>query len=80
MIQTAKNEDFAHFLEFGLLDRLDNGCDSTKWFPRIGNVNVMKDHSKITKIHFWMTQKAERRFLTIFWLAYVMMVMIILQG
>ena len=28
---------------------------------------VMKDHSKITKMHFWMIQRARKRFLVIFW-------------
>ena len=27
----------------------------------------MKDHSKITKMHFWMIQRARKRFLNIFW-------------
>ena len=39
MIQIAKKEVFGHFLEFGLLDRLDIAyCDSTKCFPTFGNV------------------------------------------
>ena len=39
MIQRAKKEVFGHFLEFGLLDRLDIAdCDSTKCFPTFGNV------------------------------------------
>ena len=33
--QTAKKEVFGHFLEFGLLDRLDNAyCDCTRWFKQ----------------------------------------------
>ncbi len=39
MIQSAKKEFLGHFLEFGLLDRLDIAyCDSTKYFPTFGNV------------------------------------------
>ena len=38
MQKRAKNEVFGHFLEFGLLDRLDIAyCDSTKCFPILGN-------------------------------------------
>jgi len=36
--KSQKKEFFDHFLEFGLLDRLDIGyCDSTKCFPILGN-------------------------------------------
>ena len=28
---------------------------------------VMKDHSKISKVHFWMIQGAKKGFLAIFW-------------
>ena len=39
MIQRAKKEVFGHFLEFGLLDRLDIAyCDRTKCFTTFGNV------------------------------------------
>ena len=39
MIQKPKKEVFGHFLEFGLLDRLDIAyCDRTKCFPTFGNV------------------------------------------
>ena len=38
MIQSAKKEVFGHFLEIGLLDRLDVAYfDRTKCFPTIGN-------------------------------------------
>ena len=43
MIQRRKEEVFGHFLELGLLDRLDNAyCDSTKCFPRLGNKFSLK--------------------------------------
>ena len=39
MIQKPKKEVFDHFLEFGLLDRLDIAdWGSTKCFPTFGNV------------------------------------------
>ena len=28
---------------------------------------IMKDHSNVTKMHFWMIQRAKKRFLAIFW-------------
>ena len=50
MIQRAKKEVFGHFLKLGLLDRLDiTYSDSTKCLPTLDN---MKDHSKISKMHF----------------------------
>ena len=65
MIKRAKNEVFGHFLEFGLLDRLDIGyCDSTKCFQCSatlpGHEGSFKDHKnaplndpKSQKIGFW---------------------------
>ena len=51
MIQKAKNEVFGHFLEFGLLDRLDIAyCDSTKCLPTFGNVTRSS----------WIIQKSEK--------------------
>ena len=51
MIQSAKNEVFGHFLEFGLLDRLDIAyCDSTKCLPTFGNVTRSS----------WIIQKSEK--------------------
>ena len=39
MVQRAQKEVFGHFLEFGLLDRLDVAyCDSTKCLPTFDNV------------------------------------------
>ena len=49
MVQRAQKEVFGHFLEFGLLDRLDIAyCDSTKCFPTLamlpGHEGSFKDH------------------------------------
>ena len=69
MIQRAKNEVFGHFLEFGLLDRLDIAyCDRTQCFPAFGNITrsrktIQKSHKSI----FEWSKVQKKRFLAIFW-------------
>ena len=62
MIQSAKNEVFGLYIEFGLLDRLDIAYyDGTKCFLTFGN--VLPGHAesfKITKMHIWMIQRAKK--------------------
>ena len=69
MIQIAKNEGFGHFLEFGLLDRLDIAyCDSTKCLPTFGNVTrsswIIQKSKKC--IYEW-PKEPKMRFLAFFW-------------
>ena len=46
----SQKRGFGHFLKLGLLDRLDiTYSDSTKCLLTLDN---MKDHSKISKMHF----------------------------
>ena len=53
MIQRPRKEVFGHFLEFGLLDRLDIAYyDSTKCFSTFGNGN----RSCIIKVRFKMSE------------------------
>ena len=69
MIQRAKNEVFGHFLEFGLLDRLDTAyCDSTKCFPTFGKVTrSWKIIQRSQKCIFEWSKEPKTRFLAIFW-------------
>ena len=68
MIQRAKKEVFGHFLEFGLLDRLDIAdCDSTKCFPTFGNVTRSWRIIQISQISiFEWSKRPKMRFLAIF--------------
>ena len=57
MIQRAKVEVFGHFLEFGLLDRLDIAYfDGTKCFLTLSGC---ERSFKNQKLHFWMIQGAK---------------------
>ena len=69
MIQRAKKEVFGHFLEFGLLDRLDIAYyDSTKWFPTFHNVtSSWRIIQKSQKCIFEWSKEPKMRFLAIFW-------------
>ena len=59
MIQKAKNEVFGHFLEFGLLDRLDIAyCDSFTNFRQCYQVKL--DHSEIKKNAFMNDPKSQK--------------------
>ena len=69
MIQRAKKEVFGHFLDLGLLDRLDIAhCDCTKCFPTLGNVTrswMIIQRSQ--KCIFEWSKRPKKRFLAIFW-------------
>ena len=69
MIQRAKKEVFGHFLEFGLLDRLDIAyCDSTKCFPTFCNiVSSWGIIQRSQKCIFEWSKEPKRRVLAIFW-------------
>ena len=69
MIQRAKIEVFGHFLDFGLLDRLDTAyCDSTKCFPTFGKVTrSWKIIQNSQKCFFEWSKGPKKRFLAIFW-------------
>ena len=69
MIQRAKKDVLGHFLEFGLLDRLDIAyCDSIKCFPTFGNIaRSCRIIQKSKKISFEWSKEPKNRFLTIFW-------------
>ena len=55
MIQSAKNEVFGHYLEFGLLDWLDVAYfDNFNDLNTMALISLMLAHSKITKIYFGM--------------------------
>ena len=64
MIQKAKNEVFGHFLEFGLLDRLDIAYfDSTKCFPTFSNVTTSwRIIQRWQKCIFEWSKEPKRRF------------------
>ena len=68
MMQRAKNEVFSHFLEFGLLDRLDiTYFDSTKYFPTLGNVTrSWSIIQRSQKCIFEWSKETKKRFLAIF--------------
>ena len=68
MIQRAKKEVFVHFLEFGLLDRLDIlYCDSSKCFPTFGKVTrSWRIIQKLQKCSFEWSKVPKKRFLAIF--------------
>ena len=69
MIQRAKIEVFGHFLEFGLLDRLDIAyCDRTKCFPTFGNLTRSRGIiQKSQKSIFEWSKGQKERFLANFW-------------
>ena len=69
MIQRAKKEVFGHFLDFGLLDRLGNAYfDSTKCFPRFGNITrSWRIIQKSQKCLFERSKVPKKRFLAVFW-------------
>ena len=69
MIQSAKNEVFGHFLEFGLLVRLDIAYfDGTKCFLTFGNdTRWWRIIQKSQKCIFEGSKEPKKRFLTIFW-------------
>ena len=69
MIQRAKKEVFGHFLEFGLLDRLDIAyCDSTKCFPTFGNITrSWRIIQRSLKCIFEWSKEPKNRFSAIFW-------------
>ena len=69
MIQRARKEVFDHFLEFGLLDRIDIACcDSTKCFPTFGNITgSCRINQKSKKCSFEWSKEPKKSFLTIFW-------------
>ena len=64
----SQKEVFGHFLEFGLLDRLDIAyCDSTKCLPTFGNVTRSSwIIQKSLKCIFEWSKEPKRRFLAIF--------------
>ena len=68
MIQRAKKEVFGHFLEFGMLDRVDIAyCDSTKCFPTFGNVTrSWKIIQRSQKCIFGWSKRPKNRFSAIF--------------
>ena len=60
MIQIAKNEVFGHFLEFGVSDWLDIAYfNRTKCLHDLASVSLMLDHSRITKMPFWLNQRSK---------------------
>ena len=69
MIQRAKKEVFGHFLDFGLLDRLGNAdFDSTKCFPRFGNITrSWRIIQKSKKCLFERPKVPKKRFLAVLW-------------
>ena len=69
MIQTAKNEIFGHFLEFGLLDWLDIAhYDSTKWISTFGNITRSWRIIQMSpKCIFEWSKEPKKRFLAVFW-------------
>ena len=86
MIQKAKNEVFGHFLEFGLLDRLDIAyCDSTKCFPTFGNVTrSWRIIQRSQKCFFEWSKRPKKRFLAIFlslvcWIDMILHIVIVLN-
>ena len=60
---------FGHFLEFGLLDRVDIAyCDSTKCFPTFGNITrSWRIIQKAQYCIFERSKEPKKRFLAIFW-------------
>ena len=86
MIQRAKKEVFGHFLEFGLLDRLDIAdCDSTKCFPTFGNVTRSWRIIQRSQISiFEWSKRPKMRFLAIFlswvcWIDLILHIVIVLN-
>ena len=69
MIQRAKKEVFGHFLEFGLLDRIDIACcDSTKCFPTFGNITGSCRINQKSKNAVLNDPKSQKKsFLAIIW-------------
>ena len=69
MQKRANNEVFDHFLEFGLLDRLNIAyCDSTKCLPTLGNITrSWKIIQNSQKCFFEWSKGPKKRFLAIFW-------------
>ena len=68
MIQKVKKEVFGHFLEFGLLDRLDIAyCDSTKCFTTFGNITrSWRIIQRSQKCIFGWSKRPKKRFSAIF--------------
>ena len=68
MIQKPKKEVFGHFLEFGLLDRLDIAyCERIKCFPTFGNVTRSWRIIQRSQISiFEWSKRPKMRFLAIF--------------
>ena len=64
-----KKEFFSHFLEFGLLDRLDIAyCDRTKCFLTFGNVTrSWRIIQRSQKCIFEWSKEPKKKFLVIFW-------------
>ena len=80
MIQKPKKEVFGHFLEFGLLDRLDIAyCERIKCFPTFGNVTRSWRIIQRSQISiFEWSKRPKKRFLAIF-LSLVCWIDLILQ-
>ena len=86
MIQKAKKEVFCHFLEFGLLDRLDIAyCDRTKCFLTFGNVTrSWRIIQRSQKCIFEWSKRPKKRFLAIFlslvfWINLILHIVIVLN-
>ena len=80
MIQRAKKEVFGPFPDFGLFDRLGNAdFDSTKCFPRFGNITrSWRIIQKSKKCLFERPKVPKKRFLAVFW-TYVIWIDLILH-
>ena len=60
MQKRAKNEVFGHYFELGQLDWLDIAYNDRAMFSTIRQYyKVMKNHSKVSKKHFWMIQSVK---------------------
>ena len=60
MQKRAKNEVFGHYFELGQLDWLDIAYNDRAMFSTIRQYyKVMKNHSKVSKKHFWMIRSAK---------------------
>ena len=86
MIQTPKKEVFGHFLEFGLLDRLDIAyCERIKCFPTFGNVTrSWRIIQRSQKCIFEWSKRPKKRFLAIFlssvwWIDSILHIVIVLN-
>ena len=86
MTQRAKKEVLGHFLEFGLLDRLEIAyCGRTKYFLTFGNVTRSWRTIQISqKCIFEWSKRPKKRFLAIFlslvcWFNLILHIVIVLN-